>query len=198
MAKTKLEKTIEADLENFKKKWLDTAARKIMLEIGKQYVRTIDSFYKSYSPRFYDRTYSTYLAGMTGKMGKGIPRGKIGVAPNKRRITFQIDSSNIPDGTYRADSDWVFHRTFDLGYHGFAEITGDIGEAFDKHKRKGVDARRVEPPRSASHIPLTVFTNRFNRIKNNQRIYGEHAAMGKLSELSTIALASVIQEFRNK
>ena len=88
----------------------------VRLEIG--YEKCIEEFYKDYrNPRYYDRTYSTFYAS-TGFGDMAI--WKRCVKKNNRGYISGIivDSSNITEEPYRAETEWVFERTFNEGIHG--------------------------------------------------------------------------------
>ena len=105
---------IKADIEQkFQLACVEMAAE-MTWRIESAYESVIQSFYDDYTPKFYDRTYSTYQAsnryddpfGFT-PVGNGYEAGII------------VDHENIPGRPYRADKHWVFTRTFNEGIHGF-------------------------------------------------------------------------------
>lgn len=102
----KLEKKFNEAIELF--------AQDVAMQIEGAYENIIDEFYAEYDPRWYDRTYSTYL-GSSGYYGlfNNWENG------NGYRAGIEVDSSNIPGDPYRADKDWVFARTFEKGIHGY-------------------------------------------------------------------------------
>lgn len=117
------------DVDEIKKR-LDAAIQVVGEEIGRDiqiaYDRAIESFYNDYSPVWYDRTYSTYLA--SSYVGGGKPYyKKTGNMSCEAGIT--VDSSfmgepyNVGNHGWakngKATASFIFDRTFNKGIHGF-------------------------------------------------------------------------------
>lgn len=89
----------------------------IAYEIESAYERIIDGFYKDYTPLYYERTYSTYLgSNVYNDISKGIQKTSSGY-----KIGISVSSDYIEGDPYLADKDYVFHRSFVEGIHGFTE-----------------------------------------------------------------------------
>lgn len=117
MAKNSLEKKIKKALDKATKK----TAEELTFQIEHAYECAIDNFYNSYTPSWYNRTYSTYLASDRYDSIYDSPLKKIGEA---YEAGININSKNIGKNPYRADKEWVLERTFEKGIHGytFAEM----------------------------------------------------------------------------
>ncbi len=96
------------------KKAAELTMREISFQIEAAYESVIEDFYNNYLPKWYDRTYSTFLASnrwddpfYVHQDGDTIIGG------------IKVSSNFISGNPYRAQKGWVFHRTFDLGIHGF-------------------------------------------------------------------------------
>lgn len=70
-----------------------------------EFYHCVDKFYKEYTPRFYDRTYSLYE-------GYKFDRGNDGLSLN-----WETNENLIPD-THRAAPEYIFALTFEHGQHG--------------------------------------------------------------------------------
>jgi len=105
---------IRVDIESkFNMAVADMAAQ-MTYQIESAYKSIIQSFYEDYTPRWYQRTFSTYEASdheddpfkytpISGGAEAGI----------------HVDPSFITGKPYRADTAWVFDRTFGKGIHGY-------------------------------------------------------------------------------
>ena len=89
-------------------------------EISMIYVKAIRSFYRSYSPRSYSRTYSSYLA--TSNVA--------GIPSYKRINKYSCDAGITVDSKYMGEpyqkkhgwnpsAEFIFDRTWNKGIHGF-------------------------------------------------------------------------------
>lgn len=89
-------------------------AAEMTWRIQSGYESVVQSFYDDYTPRFYNRTYSTYLASDRESDPFGFTPTSDGY-----NAGIIVDHENIPGSPYRADKHWVFTRTFKEGIHGF-------------------------------------------------------------------------------
>ena len=108
-----------SELLNIKEKFNKVAekfAQEVLWAIENQYESVIDVFYADYNPLYYYRTYSTYLAS-SGYKQLYSPENYMSF-DNYYNVGISIDSQKIPGNPYRADTDWVFNRTFEKGIHG--------------------------------------------------------------------------------
>lgn len=95
-------------------------------DIQNAYELSIDEFYKSYEPRRYRRTYSTYKASSGyGKNGKNLV---IQTGEYAYEAGIMVNPSYIPGTPYYhyvngvktpQDTGFIFGNTFDEGLHGF-------------------------------------------------------------------------------
>ena len=120
---------IEAALAEMKKRAMSVAPM-IMNEIVKKmqlkFDDCIDSFYADYSPWYYKRTYSSYLAvsSTVGELGSLCNVSDSGTAVV---ITagIDVDGSRLGNPYYHDSGEYVFNRTWQWGIHG-AMFTGGI------------------------------------------------------------------------
>lgn len=106
---------IKAEIETkFNAAIIDMAAETTFL-IEAAYESVVQSFYDDYTPRVYQRTYSTYL----GSDRYNDPFGFTPVGDDAYEAGINVDPANIPGNPYRAKKEWVFPRTFEEGIHGF-------------------------------------------------------------------------------
>lgn len=112
---------------------LDKAAAYMKEEFAFLYASTIVAFYEDYSPRSYERTFSTFAAGLEGGYSDpnsytANPQPRVDIRSidggQGREIKMHI-SSEYMGSPYRAATDWVFERTYVEGIHGF--FRSDIG-----------------------------------------------------------------------
>lgn len=89
-------------------------ANQIGREIRKDYIDSIQAFYDDYTPKRYIRTWNTYLASNAAKDARKSVQKK-----GKAYICGISVSSSFMKDAYRADTDWVFERTYAKGIHGF-------------------------------------------------------------------------------
>lgn len=106
---------IKSDIEKKFYMACATLASDTTFLIESAYESIIDSFYDDYTPRVYNRTYSTYL--LSDRYND--PFGFDTVDDNIFNSGIVVDSDNITGNPYRADKDWVTGRTFEQGIHGF-------------------------------------------------------------------------------
>lgn len=114
MAKKNPIEDIRIDIENRYNMAIADMASQVTEQIEAAYETVIQSFYDDYTPRWYDRTYSTYEASdHADDIFKTTP------IDNGFEAGIKIDPSFINGKPYRADTAWVFDRTFGKGIHGY-------------------------------------------------------------------------------
>ena len=114
MAKSNPLEDIKIDIESRFNMAIADMASQITEQIETAYETVIQSFYDDYTPRWYDRTFSTYEASdHIDDMFKITP------IENGYNAGINIDPSFIKGSPYRADTAWVFDRTFGKGIHGY-------------------------------------------------------------------------------
>ena len=123
-------KEIESDMKEKVKLCLSDAAYEISFEIEKAYESAIDAFYASYTPRLYDRSYSTYEGSDShSNYKKHIPETKdMKEIGNIIEATAGIKvSSEYVNAPYKDPIDYVFERTYLRGIHGTIGTGGIMG-----------------------------------------------------------------------
>ena len=110
---------------------LDYMEEKIKDSLGLIYARVIEDFYDDYTPEQYKRTYMTYQGGLENTtlghhIDNPVPVTHVTSLSSSsgigRQIYMPIGSRNYKNNVrpYRAPTDWVFQRTFELGIHGIS------------------------------------------------------------------------------
>lgn len=134
-----------SNLESYVKDWikrcekaLAATADEITRETELAYRRCIDTFYESYSPTRYNRTFSTYRAS-NQYMGFANNIGGTGSGLSYN-AGITVDSGNI-GSPYRADTDWVFTRTFVKGYHGYNQKEASAWSQREHNKERKIRFR---------------------------------------------------------
>lgn len=97
-------------------------AEEVLWQIENTYESVIDEFYNHYNPLYYNRTFSTYLASSGYK--DLYSSQNFSPINDGYEVGINVDSGNIPNNPYRADTDWVFNRTFVKGIHGISTRRG--------------------------------------------------------------------------
>jgi len=134
MAKDRTFDQIEKDVEKAAEKALIAYSEEISKKMYDCYKRTIDIFYKDYTPKYYRRTYSLYEAATNSPFHGGAYKSQIfnlkksGSYLNMK-ITMDIDGKYIEGNPYHADfnpydpgaggKEWVFERSYGGFIHGF-------------------------------------------------------------------------------
>ena len=121
-------KTLEG-LEKLFNDSVEEMAQEVLIKIEYMYETAIDLFYADYNPLYYNRTYSTY-EGSSGAKDLFSPQNIYG-SDNNWTAGIIVDPSFINNKPYRADTDWVFERTFVKGIHGI-----NTGKAWGKKTSK--------------------------------------------------------------
>ena len=108
-------KDLEREIMQAANKALRATAEEITYQIENAYENAIDKFYQDYTPRWYGRTHSTYLASSGyNYFGKNVKQ----VGKNSFIAGIEVDSG-LMGSPYKADTSWVFSRTFERGIHGY-------------------------------------------------------------------------------
>lgn len=172
------------DISVFKKSYdnaLKKTAQRIGREIEKAYEAQITRFYNDYFPISYDRTGATWWgsSGMQDYKSWSIYLGDL-----KYQAGITVSPENIQNkigDPYRADTDWVFNRTWHLGIHG-------INRRYVRHKiitrGRGKKKREYEVkwnyrqfPTNTRPSPENEFIKEFNKIKKHSHldeVFGEY------------------------
>ena len=119
MAKQKIQlpKEVDQKINRAIKKILNACAEQMANDCKTQYYKVISEFYADYKPHLYDRTLSTRWAhNMYNKTYKDITTM---IDDTTVQIVFSPGSEYIKGKPYRADTDWVFERTYIEGIHGW-------------------------------------------------------------------------------
>ena len=165
------------DINIFKKayrKALEKTAQRIGREIEMAYESQISRFYDDYSPIEYDRTYSTWWAS-SGLYDYKSWSQYLGDLQYQAGITVTPENIQSKRGDpYRADTDWVFNRTWHYGIHG-------INKRYIRYKIKtrgrGKNKKSYEVKWSYRRFPTNTrpspeieFTKAFNKIKQHKHL----------------------------
>lgn len=109
---------------------LNKCAKKMATDCKEQYRSVIRLFYSGYpKPHSYDRTLETLNANNIRENNFDYKKITTRISPTAIRVVFSIGTEFIKGKPYRADTDWVFNRTFKEGIHGWtpeevADYTG--------------------------------------------------------------------------
>lgn len=125
-----------ASIDGLKKMFNDAVkelSEEVLFQIESAYESNIDRFYNDYNPLYYNRTYSTYLAS-SGYSNLFSPQN-INPIEGGFMVGIGIDSNNISGNPYRADTDWVFNRTYMKGIHGI-NATNLFSNTYEKKFRR--------------------------------------------------------------
>lgn len=107
---------------------LDMAKTEVGERLEQMWEDTIRDFYDSYSPTWYRRTESTFKASEAYKNPGGYFFSPIDNTSAEMGIRISSDNIGNP---YKADPEWVFTRTYELGRHGYQKM-----EAYTWARRK--------------------------------------------------------------
>ena len=103
----------------------------VLWTIENMYETAIEAFYNDYTPLYYQRTGSTWY-GSSGAETLFSSQNIKRVGENIWDVGIEVDPSFIPGEPYRANTDWVFARTFNKGIHGI--YRGKVWGKKDKPK----------------------------------------------------------------
>ncbi len=159
---------IKKDIKKRYMRALDNLAEELSFEIENAYETIIERFYNDYSPISYNRTYSTYLA--SDSFENPFSYTQMG---NTYFSGINIDPSFINGKPYRADTGWVFERTFEKGIHGINRNT-----VINRNKKRyGDDVWKVKHiPKNMKPAPKQLMDKEFKRItrkSNLDRMFNE-------------------------
>lgn len=170
------QKTI-IDLEKFKKAYrnaLERTAQKIGREIEKAYEAQIYRFYTDYSPISYERTGATWWASSGFRDFESWSQ-YLGNLQYQAGIT--VDGMNIQNAVghpYRANTLWVFNRTWHLGIHGINRNTiryKTVTRGRGKNKKTyEVKWSYRQFPTNTRPSPEVEFVKAFNKIKQHKHL----------------------------
>lgn len=158
-----LEKKIRELAEERMRCMLEQAEDSIADALGIIYEKIISDFYKDYpSPKYYDRTYTTYQAGLDiDTPAPRIENPKARISSNTTRTkngfckTIKVKVSSdfmrpirTRSNQYHDPIGWVFDRTFNKGIHGTAHMFDDgdsstIGKPFNPRGVKVIRSDRT-------------------------------------------------------
>lgn len=187
-----MSKTEIIDLDKFKKAYdnaLKKTAQRVGREIEKAYEAQISRFYNDYSPIVYERTGATWW-GSSGMNDYKSWSTYLGNLQYEAGIT--VDPANIQSKVghpYRANTQWVFDRTWRLGIHG---INRNTKRYKIKTIGRGKKKRQIEVswnyrqfPTNTRPSPEVEFIKAFNKIKRHKhldQIFSEYMEyeMGKI------------------
>lgn len=165
------------DIGEFKKAYrnaLEKTAQRIGREIEKAYEAQITRFYNDYTPIAYERTGATWWAS-SGMQDYDSWSQYLGDLQYQAGIT--VDPVNIQarrGHPYRANTTWVFNRTWHYGIHGInrRNVRYKI-----KTKGRGKKKRTYEVkwsyrrfPTNTRPSPEVEFTKAFNKIKQHRHL----------------------------
>lgn len=119
---------LKAKLDATIKDMIDIARVDIVEELEIIWENSIDQFYFHYDQSWYQRTHSTYKA---SDAFNDINNHFFSPIDNDgAEIGIHVSSDNL-GSPYKADTEWVFTRVFEKGYHGYTK-----SEAFEWARRK--------------------------------------------------------------
>ena len=109
-------------LNDFKQAIKDTAIE-LNYQLAKSYNLSIEAFYDDYDPKYYERTGSLFDGSNLTKSGLISGYNKHNIEnPFKNKNGYcaeiKVNGNYIHNNPYRADTDWVFERSFIKGIHG--------------------------------------------------------------------------------
>lgn len=106
-------------------------AEELLFTIQSIYETAIDRFYNDYNPLYYNRTFSTYEASSGANDLFSSRNYRFSEQMNSFLVGIEVSPLFINRKPYRADTGWVFDRTFNQGIHGIR-----AGKAFGKSFEK--------------------------------------------------------------
>lgn len=174
MAKNQGLDSIRKDIEKKYNIALKELAEEMSYQIESAYETVIDKFYDDYSPKYYDRSYSTYIG--SDHFNDMFNYQQLG---DTYLAGINVSGSNIPGSPYRADTDWVFDRTFYKGIHGInredkIRMNKTRGRGYEKELIKITTAKNMHP------APKALMDKEFKKItrkSNMDKLFNE--AMNK-------------------
>lgn len=145
-------------------KAIEEMAEEVAYEIEKSYESVIDMFYSDYTPRIYQRTYSTYLG--SNAYNDIFNNGVIQYG-NSYFAGINVSSSNIPGNPYEAYKGWVFDRTFYKGIHGI-----NRNDLMQMNKKRSKDNHITirNMPKNMSPAPKKLMDKEFKKLTKKQNL----------------------------
>lgn len=168
---------IESKIEKIMQDAIEIARMDVVEKLEIMWENSIDRFYDSYDPSWYRRTHSTYKASDAFDSLENHlfnPTDK-----NGYEIGIHISSDNIGD-PYDAESEWVFKRTFEKGYHGYTiqeadewsrykvSIVGADGKRYTVHSWKKPPRKRLQKMKVLKPTPKADMDTKFKKFKKNE------------------------------
>lgn len=161
------------DIDEFKKAYrnaLEKTAQRIGREIEKAYEAQITRFYNDYTPIAYERTGATWWAS-SGMQDYESWSQYLGDLQYQAGIT--VDPMNIQakmGHPYRANTQWVFNRTWHYGIHGINKRYKRF-KIIKKHgKEYEVSWNYRSFPTNTRPAPEKQFRAEFNKIKRHAHL----------------------------
>ncbi len=161
---------------------LNEMERQIKDSLGIIYSKVIEDFYDDYDPDYYDRTFSTYQAGLivphpTRYIDSPVARTKTSSASTKngfaKKISMSVTSDNMNpirtrSNQYRQPIDYVFNRTFEQGIHGYSSL--DSSTFATKRVDDHSTFRDVRPPKrmKSDRTPAIHWENAISDFKSRK------------------------------
>ena len=127
---------MKKDIEKRFSEALEEMAEELTFQIEASYESVIQSFYEDYTPRVYERTYSTYEASDRYDDPFGFTPTSDGYESG-----IHVGPENIPGQPYHATKEWVFPRTFEEGIHGY--FKWEMEKQFGPHYWKKMNRKYV-------------------------------------------------------
>ena len=161
------------DINDFKKAYrnaLEKTAQRIGREIEKAYETQIQRFYNDYSPIVYERTGATWWAS-SGMQNYDSWSTYLGNLEYQAGIT--VDPVNIQNKMghpYRANTNWVFNRTWHYGIHGINRNSKRHKIVKKRGKEYEVSWAYRQFPTNTRPAPETQFIKAFNKIKQHKNL----------------------------
>lgn len=161
------------DINIFKKSYrnaLEKTAQRIGREIEKAYEAQIQRFYNDYNPIVYERTGATWWAS-SGMQNYNSWSTYLGDLQYQAGIVIDPMNIQIKRGhPYKANTEWVFNRTWHYGIHGINVNTRRY-KIIKKGKREyEVSWNYRQFPTNTRPAPETEFIKAFNKIKQHKNL----------------------------
>ena len=176
---------IKSDIESKLNAATKEIAEEVTFQIEKAYETVVESFYNEYTPRSYDRLFATYWGSTRFDDEFGVdPAGEdfiAGIEVDPSNINKHYETDGVGkrkktggSGPYRADTDWVFRRTYLEGIHGFFRVEYQewVENRVKTHKwskaktlrEKKLAAKTLKHAPKKSKSPETAMERMFNEI----------------------------------
>lgn len=150
---------IENDIKKKFNKAISEMADEVTFQIDSAYETVIDKFYNDYTPKWYDRTYSTYEAAR--------PLYDFMHIGDSYWAGIQVDSANILSANpYKMPKNWVFDRTFYKGVHG---ITASEVRSWNRGRHR-TEEIRIKAPKQMRPTPKALMDKEFKNITSKKNM----------------------------